>query len=57
MEQRAQQPKRGIAAIRLLAAALAGAIGAFGFPAATHRATTAQPTTATAAAPAEIQPE
>ena len=57
MEERAQQPKRGIAAIRLVAAALAGAIGAFGFPAAAHQAATAQPTTPTAAAPAEVQPD
>lgn len=32
------KPRRGLAAIRLLAAALAGAIGAFGMPAAAHRA-------------------
>ena len=32
------QPRRSTSAIRLLAAALAGAIGAFGVPAAVHRA-------------------
>ena len=32
------KPRRGTSAIRMLAAALAGAIGAFGVPAAVHRA-------------------
>jgi len=57
MEERAQQPKRGIAAIRLLAAALAGGIGAFGFPTAAHQAAAVQQPPATAATPAEVQPE
>jgi len=48
------QPRRGTSAIRLLAAALAGAIGAFGVPAAARRAEpaplpTAASTTALAA--------
>jgi hypothetical protein len=49
-----EQPRKGSAAIRLLAAALAGAIGAFGVPAAAHRAAStpsATPSTAAAAAP------
>jgi len=42
------QPRRGSSAVRLLAAALAGAIGAFGMPAAAHRAEPAPlPTAAT----------
>jgi len=42
------QPRRGTSAIRLLAAALAGAIGAFGVPAAVHHAEPAPlPTAAT----------
>jgi hypothetical protein len=48
-----QQPRRGTSAIRMLAAALAGAIGAFGVPAAVHRAEPAPlPTAATTAAAA-----
>jgi hypothetical protein len=33
-----EQPRRGTSVVRLLAAALAGAIGAFGMPVAAHRA-------------------
>jgi hypothetical protein len=42
-----EQPRRGRSAIRLLAAALAGAIGAFGMPAAAHRAESAAAPSAT----------
>jgi hypothetical protein len=45
-----ERPRRGTAAIRLLAAALAGGFGAFGFAATAHPATTTpQPATTTAA--------
>jgi len=42
------QPRKGSSAVRLLAAALAGAIGAFGMPAAAHRAEAAPLPTAAA---------
>jgi hypothetical protein len=38
MEELEQPRKGGTSVVRLLAAALAGAIGAFGMPAAAHRA-------------------
>jgi hypothetical protein len=60
MEEPAR-PRRGASAIRMLAAALAGGFGAFGFAATAHPApTTAPPTTAaTAAAPhaSDVKPD
>ena len=51
MEEFEQSPRKGAPVIRLLATALAGAIGAFGMPAAAHRAEpTAVSTTPTTAA-------
>jgi len=52
------QPRRGTSAIRLLAAALAGAIGAFGVPAAAHSAEPAPLSTAatTAAVAPDVDP-
>ena len=49
MAESSEQPRRTQGAIRLLAAALAGAIGAFGAPAAALRSNT--PPTATAPVP------
>ena len=59
MEETVKQPKRGLAAIRLLAAALAGAIGAFGMPPAAHRAQVAPRSSAPAssAAATDSQPD
>ena len=51
MEEFEQSARKRASAVRLLAAALAGAIGAFGMPAASHRAEPAPAsTTATTAA-------
>ena len=57
MTDQMRQPKRGLAAIRWLAAALAGGIGAFGVPAATHSTTTSPAATPNqaAAVPVEIR--
>jgi len=50
-----EQPRRGTSVVRLLAAALAGAIGAFGMPVAAHRAE--QAPRATAATTAAVAPD
>jgi hypothetical protein len=58
-----ERPRRGTAAVRLLAAALAGGFGAFGFPATAQHATTAPPpatttaATATAAGAPDVKPD
>jgi hypothetical protein len=54
-----ERPRRGTSAIRLLAAALAGAFGAFGMPGVAHHAATTTPpaaTTSAARAP-DVNPE
>jgi hypothetical protein len=49
------QPSRRASVIRILAAALSGAIGAFGIPAAIHTAQPSAPVITTA--PAAVTPE
>jgi hypothetical protein len=55
MDEHTQQPTRRASVMRVLAAALSGAIGAFGIPAAAHAAQPAVP--AITSAPAALAPD